>query len=149
MIKHSVGLAILATFAVAAEPVAAQGAGPPAVVPGSANSAQVVNQNREQNAGFNRVVGTIDKPKEGKKEKATARPATEAEITVGSALRDSEGVAIGTIGSVEADGAVVISGETKVKVPLVAFGKDESGLLLGITAAKFNELVAGATSSAQ
>jgi hypothetical protein len=54
------------------------------------------------------------------------------------------GQPIGKIGSVDPDGVVIDSGQAKVKVPLVAFGKDDKGLLLGITSAKFNELVAKA-----
>ena len=41
----------------------------------------------------------------------------------------------------------VASAQTKIKVPLSAFGKDDQGLVLGITAARFNELVAKAHSS--
>jgi len=33
---------------------------------------------------------------------------------------------------------------TKIKVPTTAFGKDSQGLMLGITAEKFNELIAKA-----
>ena len=39
------------------------------------------------------------------------------------------------------------TGKSKVKVPAIAFGKDDAGLLLGITAARFNELVAGSTAT--
>jgi hypothetical protein len=39
---------------------------------------------------------------------------------------------------------VVDNGRAKVKVPLTAFWKDNSGLLFGITAAKFNQIVAKA-----
>ena len=70
-----------------------------------------------------------------------------ADIKAGSALRDKDGVKIGTVDTVDADGAVVNTGQTKIKVPLTAFGKDDQGLLLGITAARFNELVAKAHSS--
>ena len=37
---------------------------------------------------------------------------------------------------------VIDTGQVKVGVPLNAFGKDDQGLLLSITAEKFNELVA-------
>lgn len=73
-----------------------------------------------------------------------ARPATAAEIVAGSAVSDSTGVAIGTIESVGADGAVVASGTTRVRVPLDAFGINRHGLLLGITKAQFDDAAARA-----
>lgn len=150
MIKKSIGIAIVGSLFVAVQPALAQSMGPAVPVPGSANSASVVNTNREQNAGYNRVIGAMD-PVTGKApvKKGKARPATAAEITAGSALRDTDGKFIGNVDSVDADGAVVVSGLSKVKVPLVAFGKDDAGLMLGITSAKFQELVTKAHASAQ
>ncbi len=65
----------------------------------------------------------------------------------GASLRDVKGTRIGTIDSVDADGAIVNTGQIKIKVPLVAFGKDDRGILLGITAARFNELATKAKAS--
>jgi hypothetical protein len=45
--------------------------------------------------------------------------------------------------------AVIDTGLTKIGVPLAAFGKDDKGLLLSITAEKFNQLVAQAHASNQ
>ena len=123
----------------------------PQVVPGAGNSSQITNTNREQNAGYNRVVGAMDPVKPGEEQKSglkgKAVPAMAADIKAGSPLRDSKGAPIGTVQSVDADGVVVDTGQTKIKVPVVAFGKDDAGLLLGITAARFSELVAGAKKS--
>jgi hypothetical protein len=119
--------------------------------PGSGNSTQITNANREQNAGYNHVVSNMDPVKQAEPQKSglkgKAVPAAAPDIKTGSQLRDSKGVPIGTVQSIDADGVIVDTGQTKIKVPLVAFGKDEAGLLLGITAAKFAELVAGAKSS--
>ena len=142
MIRLSIAIAALGASAVAAGPVAAQAT--PAV-PGSSNSAQVANHNREQNAGFNRVVGAMESAAPGKV--AGARRATAADIVVGASLRDVDGKSIGTIFSVDSEGAVVASGESRIKVPLIAFGKDDSGLLLAVTEARFKELMAKAKSS--
>jgi hypothetical protein len=43
---------------------------------------------------------------------------------------------------------VVDTGQYKVRVPLVSFGKDSSGMVLGTTAAKFNEVAAKAHAQA-
>ena len=118
----------------------------PISVPGSANSAAVTNNNREQNAGYNRVVGKLDpQAKEqpaGLKGKAVAAKAED--LKVGSPLRDKDGAPIGAVASVDAQGVIVDTGTTKIRVPAEAFGKDDAGLLLGISKAQFAELVAGA-----
>ena len=76
-------------------------------------------------------------------------PATAADIKAGAALRDMNGVTLGTIVSLDGDQAVVDTGQTKIGVPLIAFGKDNKGLLLGMTADKFNQLVAAAHAKTQ
>lgn len=125
------------------------GSGQPA--PGAGNSTAITSANREANANYNHLVGAGDpKPLADGKPRAkrsSASPATVADIKAGSALRDSLGNRIGTVDSVDAEGVVVNTGQTKIKVPLMAFGKDDQGLLLGITAAKFNELVTKAHAS--
>jgi hypothetical protein len=129
-------------------------AGTPSGAPGSGDSTKISNSNRENNSAYNHVVGTgvkstsaEDQPNARNAKHSAATPATVADIKTGSALRDKDGVKIGTIDSVDADGAIVNTGQTKIKVPIVAFGKDDQGLLLGITAARFNELVGKAHSS--
>ena len=118
----------------------------PISVPGSGNSAGITNSNREQNAGYNRVVSKLDpQSKEqpaGLKGKAVAAKAED--LKPGSAIRDKDGAPIGAIASVDAEGVIVDTGTTKIRVPAEAFGKDDAGLLLGISKAQFAQLVAGA-----
>jgi len=83
-------------------------------------------------------------------------PATAADIKPGAPVRDVKGVPLGTIAALaqnevtaDAGQAVVDTGQTKIGVPLIAFGKDDKGLLLSITAAQFNQLVAQAHVSSQ
>jgi hypothetical protein len=128
----------------------AQAPAPP--LPGTGNSATISSSNRENNAEYNRLIGAgDDKPK--KDDRAQARkapvPATAADIKAGASLRDIKGVPIGTIASVDANQAIVDTGQTKIGVPLMAFGKDDRGLLLGMTADKFNQLVAQAHAKSQ
>src|SRR5436190_1648543 len=59
-----------------------------------------------------------------------ARPAKKDELIVGAAVNDKAGVAIAKIEQVDADGVVVSSGMSKVKVPTDAFGHNRAGLLL-------------------
>lgn len=97
---------------------------------------------REQTQGFTHVMNNLDRQKIVTK--GAVRKVTAAEITVGAPVRDVNGQLIGKIASVDADGPIIDAGQSKVKVPLVAIGTDSNGLLLGITAAKFSELVAKA-----
>ena len=124
----------------------AQGAPPgagAAPAPGTGDSSAITRANRDQQSGYNSVLNNMEKSKPAKgKPKAVA--ATAADVTTGTAIRDVNGQPIGKVDSLAADGVVVDTGQTKIKVPLESIGKDGSGLLLGITAQKFGELVAQA-----
>lgn len=116
------------------------------------DSAQMTRSNQQSDAGYNHVVGSgvpsaVVKDGPAKKKSSRATPASAADIQPGKMLRDKSGVQIGTVELVNADGVLVNTGQTKIMVPLVAFGKDDQGLLLGITAAKFTELVSSAHAS--
>lgn len=140
-----IAVALAGTGATAA--VAQRGAGSDAPAPGTGNAVKISTGNRDNNAAYNQLIGAGDtKPKKADRAEthSGAVPATSADIKVGASLRDSKGVKLGTIVSVDANQAVVDTGQTKIGVPLIAFGKDENGLLLGMTADRFNALVAQA-----
>lgn len=151
MSKPSISLLAAAIMAVGSTSALAQqgSAGP---LPGAGDPAKISDANRSNNSDYNHLIGSGNaKPNpdsgERRKTKHAASPATVADVKPGSLLRDSNGVQLGSIDSVDAEGAVVNTGQTKIRVPVSAFGKDDQGLLLGITAAKFNELVAQAHKS--
>jgi hypothetical protein len=86
---------------------------------------------------------------------SSAVPATAEDIKAGVQVRDVKGVPVGTIATLAAnetasgpEQAVIDTGQIKIGVPLSAFGKDDKGLLLSITAEKFNQLVAQAHANA-
>lgn len=96
---------------------------------------------REQIQSYNHVISNLERqPANNAKGAAAVRKVTASEISVGAAVRDVNGQAIGKVASVDPDGVVLDTGSLKVKVPVVAFGRDNSGLLIGITAQKFAEL---------
>ncbi|MBV9882189.1 MAG: hypothetical protein JO276_04195 [Sphingomonadaceae bacterium] len=76
-----------------------------------------------------------------------ARPATAADVVAGAAVMDSAGVQLGTIESVDAQGAVVLAATGRARIPLEAFGKNSHGLLLQTTKAQFEASVAQANAS--
>ena len=75
-------------------------------------------------------------------------PATASDVVASAPIRDVKGVSIGMVGTLAAnevadpDSVVVDTGQTKISVPLNAFGKDDKGLMLSITAGNFKQLVA-------
>jgi len=123
---------------------------PPA--PGTVNSRDVMNANRERDAAYNQLLGRGVKATDKDRETGKARhpvPATAADIKAGAEVRDVKGVPVGTIATLSSNEIVmdpsqivIDTGHTKIGVPLTAFGKDDKGLMLSITAEKFNQLVA-------
>jgi hypothetical protein len=153
MMRNATRLLITIAFAAggASAASAQMGPGSAAPLPGTGDSSKISQGNQQNNAAYNQLIGAADsksaKSQVKKDEhRSAAVAATPADIKPGAALRDSKGVQIGTIVSVDADQAVVDTGKTKIGVPLIAFGKDDQGLLLGMTADKFAELVAKAQS---
>ncbi|HEX5184178.1 MAG TPA: hypothetical protein VFW19_13655 [Allosphingosinicella sp.] len=76
-----------------------------------------------------------------------AVPAMPADIVAAAAVFDMSGEAVGTIESVDTDGAVVATAGGAVKVPLNAFGKNRKGLLIGVSKKDFQALVAKAVAA--
>lgn len=143
-----VGLILSAALSSAAGAQQAAAGGP---APGAGDAGKSSSAYRESNSAYNRLIGSAD-PKaitgqDSYKSRRAAVPATIADIRPGSALRDSHRVAIGTVESLDDQGAIVNTGAMKIRVPVNAFGKDEQGLVLGITAARFSELVAKANAA--
>lgn len=151
MMRTAIRLLITIAFSAAGATAAnAQAAGAAGPLPGTGDSTKISQGNQQNNAEYNHLIGSgNDKPKKGD-DRPQARqapvPAAAADIKAGAPLRDIKGAPIGTIVSVDASQAVVDTGKTKIGVPLVAFGKDGQGLLLGMTSDKFNELIAKAHS---
>jgi len=76
-----------------------------------------------------------------------ARAAKTEELTPGATVNDKTGVAIAKIEQVDADGIVVSTGLAKMKVPKEAFGHNKAGLLLDMTKAQFEQVVAQANTA--
>jgi hypothetical protein len=79
-----------------------------------------------------------------RRENGPAVAAKPADIVAQAAVSDTLGQPVGTIESVDADGAVIVTAAGKVKVRLDAFGKNKKGLLIGMTKKDFEALVAKA-----
>lgn len=153
MLISIAGGAVLA----AASAAGAQGMGGAASVSvptGGVRSQDVAAANRQVDNDYNtlaaRGVKVTDKSRAVSRQKhASVGPASAADIKAGAQVRDIKGVLVGTIATLASNEvapdptqAVIDTGQTKIGVPLSAFGKDDKGLLLSITAEKFNQLVA-------
>jgi hypothetical protein len=147
-ILTGVGLFFAGTTVAAAQAAGSPGGG----LPGTGNSTSISQGNRANNAEYNHLIATGDdkpKPEQVAPSKHAPVAATAQDIKAGASLRDIKGTAIGRIASLDADQVIVDTGQTKIGVPLSAFGKDDNGLLLGTTADKFNQLVAQAHAKTQ
>ena len=149
-VNAAIGLTLALSFAAAGTAFAQVAPGGGGPLPGSGDSGKITNTNRENNAAYNRLIGASDAKAQTATGDKAAKPAakavkaTAADIHAGAALRAVDGPQIGTIVSVNGDQVIVDTGASKIGVPLIGFGKDEKGLVLSMTAAKFNEAVAKA-----
>jgi len=111
------------------------------------DSNAAASSGREQTESFTHVMNNLDRGKPVVT-KSAVRKATAADVAAGAPLRDVDGKPVGKVDSVDAQGVVVDTGQYKVRVPLASFGVDNAGLVLGTTAAKFNDIVAKAHAQA-
>ena len=131
--KCLVGLALAAA---AQSPLLAQ-------VPGTVDPVKATTAQQADRAGYNSAVGQLSP----RGVKGAPVPAGATDVVPGRPLRDIKGEPIARVDAVDAQGVIVNTGTSRVRLPLNAFGKDEMGLLLGITAEKFRALVVKATNS--
>lgn len=129
--------------------VSSQGGAP---TPGAGDSKRITSENREANATYNQRMGSADlkaSNSDDKPKKHSAVKASPEDIKAGATLRDLKGVQIGTIVSADANQAIVDTGQTKIGVPLLGFGKDDRGLVLNMTADQFKQAIANAHAKSQ
>ena len=148
-IRILMGVGLICGGATAASAQVAGAGGP---IPGAGDSTKISEGNRANEAEYNHLVSAGD-AKPSTEQAAQARhgavPAIAQDIKAGASLRDIKGTPIGKIASLDAGQVIVDTGQTKISVPLSAFGKDDKGLLLSTTADKFNQLVAQAHAKTQ
>ncbi|HZB69329.1 MAG TPA: hypothetical protein VE403_03095 [Sphingomicrobium sp.] len=114
-----------------------------AQTPGTVDPVKATSAQQAERAAYNSTIGHLSP----RGVKGAPVPAAAADVVPGRALRDIKGEPIARVDAVDAQGVIVAAGSTRVRLPLNAFGKDEMGLLLGITAEKFRALVVKATNS--
>jgi len=152
-------LAALAALALAAAAASGQGppaGGPPMGTPGgnappggltggvTGNTPGMADQIDEMNR---RINGERQNRRNLSANSDRARPATAADVIAGAAVSDSAGVQLGTIESVDAEGAVIVTAVGRARIPVEAFGKNSRGLLLQTTKAQFDASVAQANAT--
>lgn len=74
-------------------------------------------------------------------EARTATAISAADVRAGMPVLDTEGGRVGTVESVEADGAVVATGEARAKLPFASFGMSERGLVITMTRSELEAAV--------
>jgi hypothetical protein len=73
--------------------------------------------------------------------------ATAADVRAGIEVRDTKGGLVGTVESVDAEGAVVATGNVRAKLPFRSFGKNNLGLVISLTRAQLEAQAAAESSS--
>lgn len=63
---------------------------------------------------------------------------TQADIKAGDTVRDTAGGVVGKIESVDASGAVIATGKSRVQIPVTSFGKNQQGLVIAMTRAELD-----------
>lgn len=71
--------------------------------------------------------------------------AAAADVKAGAEVRDTDGNVVGTIETVDANGAVIATGEARVQIPVTSFAKNDTGLVIAMSKA---ELEAAAKAAA-
>ena len=86
-----------------------------------------------------------DRPGAATGGKDAAQPAKVTELQIGAPITDNKGVDIGYIKSIDPNGVVVATLAGPVRLPAEALGKNKKGLLIGMSKADFDKLVANAS----
>lgn len=150
-----VALAFVGSAALAQPPPTAPGASsmgpanpnsPPEGVAGNVTgySSQIADQVDQMNRHIN---GEREHSRNSSARADRARPATAADVIAGATVNDTAGVQLGTIESVDAEGAVIATAVGRARIPVEAFGKNSHGLLLQTTKAQFDASVASANAA--
>jgi len=137
----------------------AQTSAPTGPVGSGVRSQDVAAGNRQTDNDYNTLAGrgveVTNMDRKGASKRRSAVPATASDVKAGAQIRDVKGVSVGVVATLAAneiadpDSVVVDTGQTKIGVPLSAFGKDDKGLLLSITAQAFKQLVAQTNAGAK
>ena len=114
-----------------------------AQTPGTVDPVRATRAQQADRAGYNSAIGQLSP----RGIKGAPVPAAASDIVPGRPLRDIKGEPIARVDKVDSEGVILMTGTGRVRLPMNAFGKDELGLLLGITAGKFRELVAKVTTA--
>ena len=73
--------------------------------------------------------------------------ATRSDFRAGAEVRDPEGGLVGTVESVDEDGAVVSTGNVRAKLPFGSFGKNDRGLVISLSRAELEAAAAAQSPS--
>ena len=78
---------------------------------------------------------------------ATVTTATIFEVRAGSRVFDTAGAVVGTVESVDENGAVVSTGNARARLPFSSFGKNDRGLVISMSRTQLEAEVAARTPS--
>lgn len=126
----------------------AQTVGNPGPPPGPPVAAPEMRGPDDRVTDFNRLRNEVSRPSPGPTRSSRPIPVSPEDIIAGSEVRDAKGVVIGTIEKVGVGFAVVASPNGKIEVEFQSLAKNNKGLLINMTKAKFDAILAGSGKSA-
>lgn len=136
-------LAAAFTIAGVAHAQVSPGAPPPAPGPSSLPNNPEFRGPDEKAHDFLRMRDEVAGRRAGPTRSPHPVPVHPDDVTTGTKVRDSRGRLIGTIGAVGDGFAVVESEGGKIEVGFDSLAKNNKGLLINMTKAKFDDIVAG------
>ena len=108
-----------------------------ASVPGAeapAASADQANPAAEADSAATADTGTgADAAGQGGPDAGEIVAATAADVRAGVSVLDPQGGVVGTVESVDAEGAVVSTGSVRARMPISSFGRNDRGLVISMT----------------
>lgn len=141
-----VKLAALAAGLMLAGAAHAQSAPAPSAPPPSTGTPAGVgefNGPDERGMEFGRLRNDVSGRRAGPTKSRSPVPIAPEDVTVGSEVRDSKGVVLGTITSVGVSFAVITSPGGKIEVEFESLAKNNKGLMINMPKSKFDALVSG------
>ena len=138
--------AVVAGLTLAGAAHAQEGSPPPAPASGPAVGTPDgfgFSSVNERAAEFGRLNDDVAGRRVGPTRSARPVPIVPEDVTVGSEVRDSKGIVLGTIASVGMDYAVISSPGGRIEIEFASLAKNNKGLMINMPKSKFDALVSG------
>jgi hypothetical protein len=109
-----------------------------AIVAGLSAGAAAQGMSQGQAAAQQAGAGASTQQADSQGQSGQTKLATKAEVKAGAAVYDAKGNSVGKIESVDSQGAVVSTGNTRAKIPLSSIAHNDKGLVISLSRAEID-----------